>query len=267
VQARRSFSVTVMTRILKVLLEGGPGINKTTLAGKTGLNYGTCVRYVDFLVFLGWVKTSEQHGGHVSLTESGKDYLQLLIQRADTGSMGIVRDSSILSQFGTTFSDQQVGSEMDDSKNPDPLIAAVGNHFAGKELSAGNVLLIEDEPDLLITYKVNLAESGFNVTSFTSPTSALSEFRKNIDLYDVVVSDIRMDSVNGLHLYKEIKSLRPRLRILFISALDAAPELTSVLPGFQQGDLMRKPVDRTTLVKNVTDAVNKSRYVMQQLEN
>jgi two-component SAPR family response regulator len=67
-----------------------------------------------------------------------------------------------------------------------------------------------------------------------------------------------MDSMNGLQLYREMKALRPQIRIIFISALDAAPELTSILPGFRNEDLLAKPVNRDTLAKKVQSAVAES---------
>jgi len=64
-----------------------------------------------------------------------------------------------------------------------------------------------------------------------------------------------MKSINGIQLYIELKSIRPDIKFLFVSALDAAPEIISALPGFRQEDLISKPVDQPTFSRTIEAAV------------
>ena len=73
-----SFSISVLKRILLVLDEQGPEINRTNLATKSGLNYSTCVRYLDFLSLLGWISYLHEPAERVSITGQGREFTQIL---------------------------------------------------------------------------------------------------------------------------------------------------------------------------------------------
>jgi two-component system response regulator ChvI len=66
--------------------------------------------------------------------------------------------------------------------------------------------------------------------------------------------DIRMPNVNGLQLYYRLKSINPNIKILFVSALDAAQEMVSVLPDMGLDDIIRKPVDNEQFLSKVKAA-------------
>ncbi|MCI0563253.1 MAG: hypothetical protein MN733_32650 [Nitrososphaera sp.] len=91
--AGESFSISVIKRILFVLDEQGTGIKRTNLAVKTGLNYGTCVKYLNFLHLLRWVVVSDQASWHVSISEVGKVFKQIL--EADEEETRIGWDSQL----------------------------------------------------------------------------------------------------------------------------------------------------------------------------
>jgi DNA-binding response OmpR family regulator len=100
-----------------------------------------------------------------------------------------------------------------------------------------------------------LSNAGFNVSTFDEPYNALTEFTSNPRLYDLIILDIRMENLNGLQLYQCMKAINPTSKLLFASALDAAKELTSVLPDIQSQDIIKKPVDRENFIKTVKIAL------------
>lgn len=52
-----------------------------------------------------------------------------------------------------------------------------------------------------------------------------------------------MPGLNGLQLYYRIKAINRNIKILFVSALEAVPELTSILPDTRTKDsFIKKPV-------------------------
>ena len=118
------------------------------------------------------------------------------------------------------------------------------------------IMVVDDEPDILLTYKTYLDSAGYNVDSFTDPTEALMHFA-NIDLntYNLVIMDIRMPNLNGLQLYYRLKAINPKIKILFVSALDAAQEMISILPGIGLNDVIRKPVDNDQFLSKVKSAI------------
>jgi two-component system, OmpR family, response regulator ChvI len=116
-----------------------------------------------------------------------------------------------------------------------------------------NVLLVDDEPDALLTYKTFLtAAEGYNIDAFTDPQEALKHYAQvNPSYYDLAVMDIRMPGLNGLQLYYRLKAMNMSIKVLFVSALDAAAEIISILPDVRQSDIIRKPVDQEHFVNAV----------------
>lgn len=261
-----SFSISVVRRLLKLLVEHGAGLNRTNLAGKAGLNYGSCVRYVDLLIVLRWVSLSQVNGNLVYITRSGREFIGLLERTAD-GQLNFAENKLVdmLNNAGRNMSRSpkvQTDSVLDRHRKSD--FAA---HFRKDIFEHGDrapaIMIIEDELDVLLTYEVLLTQQGFNVYAFSDPRQALSEFVKNNHSIDLVISDIRMKSINGIQLYRELKAIAPDTKIIFISALDAAPELASALPGFKIENLIAKPVDQAKLTKTIQAALGKASHTLE----
>ena len=122
-----------------------------------------------------------------------------------------------------------------------------------------NIMVVDDEPDALFTYKCLLSVEGYNVEAFTDPQEALKHFVQLPDpssYYHLVLLDIRMPRLNGLQLYNTIKTLSPNTKIMFVSALDMAEELTSILPNMKYGDIIRKPVEREYFISKINSMLN-----------
>src|SRR5215469_4517936 len=61
--------------------------------------------------------------------------------------------------------------------------------------------------------------------------------------YNLAILDIRMPDLNELQLYYRLKAINRKIKILFVSALDAVPELVSILPDVKiTNDIIKKPV-------------------------
>jgi len=60
------------------------------------------------------------------------------------------------------------------------------------------VLLVDDEPDVNLMFKMILEENRFKVDSFTDPLLALENFKGKAEVYDMKILDIRMPNVKGL---------------------------------------------------------------------
>ena len=120
-----------------------------------------------------------------------------------------------------------------------------------------NVMLIDDEPDMIITYKSFLHSEGYTVDAFTNSQEALRHFAQvNPSYYDLVIMDIRMPHLNGLQLYHRMKAINSSVRVLFVSALDAVEELVSILPDIKRNSIIRKPVEKDNFVKSVQLAIS-----------
>jgi CheY-like chemotaxis protein/class 3 adenylate cyclase len=125
---------------------------------------------------------------------------------------------------------------------------------------SANIMVIDDEPDILFTYECFLTDEGYNVEAFADPQEALKHFVQLSgafsSYYQLVLLDIRMPRLNGLQLYNTIKTLSPNTKIMFVSALDMAEELTSILPNMKYSDIIRKPVEREYFIRKINSMLN-----------
>ena len=222
-----SFSFDVTKRILCTLFNDG-SIKKTSLATKTRLNYNACLRYIQMLKVLGWLEVSSE----VSITETGRNVMNRLLNQPSSD----IQDKSSYHIESNSF-----------LESSNPLHEASTQNLS--------IMIVDDEPDVLLTYESFLSFTGFNVRTFEEPYTALTEFTSNPRHYDLIILDIRMENLNGLQLYQCMKAINPTSKILFASALDAAKELTSILPDIQSQDIVKKPVDRENFIKTVKIAL------------
>ena len=60
--------------------------------------------------------------------------------------------------------------------------------------------------------------NGITIFKFTDPIIALEHFATNKEEYALVISDLRMPSLNGLELLKKVKTSNPKVRTVLMSA-------------------------------------------------
>lgn len=178
------------------------------------------------LKVLGWLEVSSE----VSITETGRNVMNRLNQTSS--------DLQNKSSYHMESKSLESSNKLHESSTHNP-----------------SIMIVDDEPDVLLTYESFLSNAGFNVSTFEEPYNVLAEFTSNPRLYDLIILDIRMENLNGLQLYQCMKAINPTSKLLFASALDAAKELTSILPDIQSQDIIKKPVDRENFIKTVKIAL------------
>jgi len=83
------------------------------------------------------------------------------------------------------------------------------------------ILLAEDNETLReINCKV-LKSYGYTVISAEDGEEAITEFRKNKDIIDLIILDIIMPKKNGREVFDEAKQLKPEIKVLFTSGYPA----------------------------------------------
>ena len=125
-----------------------------------------------------------------------------------------------------------------------------------------NILVIDDEPDILLTYKTFLlsAGQGYNIDAFTNSQKALERFSQvERSYYSLAIMDVRMPDLNGLELYCRLKSINPDIKVLFVSALGISDEISSILPEIKTDDVIQKPVDKENFIYKVKAALFNNR--------
>ena len=83
---------------------------------------------------------------------------------------------------------------------------------AGEKLQ---VMILDDEPIVGKRLKPTLTKSGFEVEVFLDPTQALA--RLDQKEFDVVVTDLRMEGVDGIHILEHIMAHCEHTRVILIT--------------------------------------------------
>jgi DNA-binding NtrC family response regulator len=81
------------------------------------------------------------------------------------------------------------------------------------------ILIVDDEGSLLITLVANLELEGFDVVGASDASSALRLLGEQ--RFDLVLTDIRMPGMSGLELFRAIRSIRPALPVIMMTAFAA----------------------------------------------
>ncbi|NJK88791.1 MAG: sigma-54-dependent Fis family transcriptional regulator [Myxococcales bacterium] len=115
----------------------------------------------------------------------------------------------------------------------------------------GRVLLVEDDSNLVDLLKSGLRRRGFEVVGAQSSNEALGVLER--EDFDVVVTDVRMEGLDGLGLAERISSNRATPVILMTGHGDLETAIAGIRTGVY--DFLQKPVAIETLVVALTRAV------------
>jgi two-component system, OmpR family, response regulator ChvI len=114
------------------------------------------------------------------------------------------------------------------------------------------ILLVDDDADVVSTFKMILEMNGFEVEAYTSPISALSNFKPNE--FGLLILDVRMPVMNGFELFKRIKGIDNNIEACFITAYeDYREEFKESFPMMDEAKyFIRKPKAIEDLVNHVS---------------
>ena len=89
----------------------------------------------------------------------------------------------------------------------------VGSRSHGRE----TILLVEDEDAVRVIVSAVLRRQGYNVLEASNPRGAWDMFERHARQIDLLLTDVVMPEMNGPALAQRLVTVRPELRILFIS--------------------------------------------------
>jgi two-component system cell cycle sensor histidine kinase/response regulator CckA len=90
-------------------------------------------------------------------------------------------------------------------------------HLASNRTGQETILLVEDEPDILILCKFELEQTGYTVLTATTPQEALSLAEQYLGSIDLLLTDVVMPQMNGCDLAKKLLLVNSQLKVLFMS--------------------------------------------------
>jgi DNA-binding response OmpR family regulator len=114
------------------------------------------------------------------------------------------------------------------------------------------LLVVDDDPDTVLTLNIGLLDYGFLVDAFTNPEEALQKFKSNAESYCLVLLDIKMPALSGIQLARKVKEANPNVKVLVLTALKVRNnELSDVSSSTNVDGFIQKPVG----IKELTDKI------------
>ncbi|MFL6368183.1 MAG: response regulator [Nitrososphaeraceae archaeon] len=113
------------------------------------------------------------------------------------------------------------------------------------------ILLVDDEPDLCMIYRIVLQDAGYECTPYTDSVKAMQEFKPNY--YDLILLDIKMPILNGFELCKKIREADKTVQIAFVTASEVYYEKAreKYYPELANINYIQKPIGNEELVRIV----------------
>jgi len=117
-----------------------------------------------------------------------------------------------------------------------------------------NILLVDDDPFILEGIGEDLESNGYHVTRAESGEIALA-LLESID-FDLVITDLVMDSTNGIQVLQKIKSLNPEVQVIILTGFGDIESAIEALRN-QADDFLLKPCESQEMMFRVKNCLEK----------
>lgn len=120
----------------------------------------------------------------------------------------------------------------------------------------GRILIVEDEKAALRNLEHVMRKEGYEVTGTLSSTNAMNLLEEQD--FDVVLTDLRMEKVDGVEVLKKCKRLHPDTEVIMVTAYASIP---SAVATMKKGayDYIAKPFKLDDVRKVVRSALDRVR--------
>jgi len=120
------------------------------------------------------------------------------------------------------------------------------------------LLVVDDDPYVLESISTLLREFGYTVHTCQNAHDAIKQIGKN--LYDVVLTDIKMPKVTGIELLQSIHTYNEQIPVILMTAF---AELDVAVDAVKRGafDFITKPYNPDYLLHSVEKAVKYTKFI------
>jgi len=125
------------------------------------------------------------------------------------------------------------------------------------DVPKAKILVVDDEPNVLITVEAILAMEGYDVDAMGDPEAALEAIRTHH--YDLVLTDLKMPKVDGLAILAEVRKSSPATVTIMMTGYAS---VDSALEAVQLGayEYLLKPTEVAQLKLAVKRSLERKRF-------
>ena len=123
---------------------------------------------------------------------------------------------------------------------------------------AKKILLIDDEPDILKTFKTRLEKSGYTVVTGVDEKDCFKKAAE--EKPDLILLDVLLPGIGGFEVCRELKksAATKKIPVIMLTALIGESALDKAL-GVGARSLISKPCDPEDLLWQIEDAIKNKR--------
>jgi len=118
------------------------------------------------------------------------------------------------------------------------------------------ILLVDDEPQVVTLIREMLLREGYNVLGAGDGEEALQIAGDRETRIDMLLTDIVMPQLNGRDLADRLKSMRPGLKVLYMSGFMKEAILKYYGISITGIPFLQKPFTRETLSRKVREVLD-----------
>ncbi len=117
------------------------------------------------------------------------------------------------------------------------------------------ILIVEDEETMLAVLKLSLQNKGYKILSAVDGREALDRFTENKESIHLVITDLGLPKLSGEILIREMKQLKPSIKIIVASGFIDPDQRTELL-ALGAKDIIMKPYDQTEVLEKVREVLD-----------
>ena len=116
------------------------------------------------------------------------------------------------------------------------------------------ILIVDDEDDINLLFKMVLEDNGFKVDTFNDPLVALQNFTAGS--FDLLLLDMLMPKMSGFELYQKIRMLDDKIKICFLTASginheEIRKKVAYATIDYPENCFIIKPIENEEFIKRV----------------
>jgi DNA-binding NtrC family response regulator len=105
-------------------------------------------------------------------------------------------------------------------------------------MNGHRIMVIDDENIVGKMLKIVLEKDGYDVELFFNALPALARVKE--EKFDVVITDLKMKGIDGLHVLKKVKQECPETKVIMLTAFASLDAAVDALHG-KADDFFPKP--------------------------
>lgn len=114
---------------------------------------------------------------------------------------------------------------------------------------AKKIMVVDDDESFLELISTFLKSAGYEIVTAANGEECVRKLEEEGEDPDLILLDMMMPGMDGWDTYDRIQAIDPDMKVVFLSALESAPDLEST--GVLDYIIKRRPFTKDKFVKRV----------------